>query len=393
MSQYTTVIIGGGAAGICAAIMLARAGRQAVICEKTDRLGRKLAASGNGRCNLLNDRLGPEFYNAEARVLTDAVFSRFDHDRILEFFHSLGVATWSQDGRVFPRTNQAATVIKALELELRRLAVPVRTGFDCRSVEGHSGDFQARSADGQTVRGDRVIIAGGGRTYPAFGADGSAFSLAASLGHTINEPAPSAVPLTSRDPLCHALQGQRINITARAVIDGRYGQPVAGELLFTKYGLSGTAVLDVSRELSIAIHRRGRSDVALEADLVPFLNTEELTAELTRRRRLGLAPADLLTGLLPNKFGPVLAETVVGRPADMASALKARRFAVTGTRGWNEAEFTAGGVRTDEVAPETLESRRTQGVFLAGEVLDVDGQRGGYNLAWAWASGMAVALS
>lgn len=391
MSQNTTLIIGGGAAGVCAAITLARNGRRVVICEKTDRVGRKLAATGNGRCNLLNDRLEPEYYNADARTLTAAVFSRFDRDRILDFFLSLGVHTYSQDGRIFPRTNQAATVVKALELELARLAVPVRTGFDCRSIGGHSGDFEARSGDGQVARGGRIIIAGGGRTYPAFGADGSAFSLVASLGHNLVEPVPSAVPLTSRDPLCHALQGQRITVRARAVIGGRPRQWGEGELLFTKYGLSGTAVLDVSRDISVAFHREHRSDIELEVDLVPFLKTAELAEELERRHSLKLSPSDMLTGLLPNKFGPTLADSATGRPADVARALKARRFTLTGTRGWNEAEFTAGGVRTDEVIPETLESRPAPGIFLAGEVLDVDGQRGGYNLAWAWASGMAAA--
>ena len=171
-----------------------------------------------------------------------------------------------------------------------------------------------------------------------------------------------------------------------------------GEVLFTQYGLSGTAVLDVSEGLSIAIHRDGRTDTALVLDLVPFLSEEALAAEFRRREKAGWSAGDLAAGILPDKFAPVLSSLAAGSGpggvgGTLAAGLKAKRFTVLGTRGWNEAEFTSGGVDAREVDPRTLESRFRPGLFLAGEMLDVQGGRGGYNLAWAWASGHTAGLA
>jgi predicted Rossmann fold flavoprotein len=202
------------------------------------------------------------------------------------------------------------------------------------------------------------------------------------------------VPLLVKDRMCHALQGQKLRARARAVVGGKDLGSAEGEILFTQYGLSGTAVIDVSEPLSAAINRDGRKDAILVVDFVPFLTESALTAEITRRLRGNWAVPDLVSGILPEKFGTVLSGLVsvrAGRPEDfaraLASALKGKTFTVLGTRGWNEAEFTAGGVDAREIDPATLESARSKGVHFAGEILDVQGRRGGFNLAWAWASG------
>ncbi|KTB47927.1 aminoacetone oxidase family FAD-binding enzyme [Dehalogenimonas alkenigignens] len=388
MERFETAVIGGGAAGLLAAISAGRRGVPVVICEKTSQLGKKLLATGNGRCNLLNTNLDEFHFNAAARGLVSSIFAIFDRDRMLGLFQELGLEVYSDEGRVFPRTNQASSVLKVIELELKRLPVAVKYNFDCASINHAKSGFIVAARSGEKVDCRRVVLAAGGRTYPAFGADGGAYEIARKLGHTIVEPVPVAVPLVVKDNLCHLLQGQKILAVARSMINGQPGVEYSGEVLFTKYGLSGTCILDASEEVSIALTRKHRTQVFIAVDLVPFISREKLAGELQRRRDKGLPPADLLTGILPNKFGPALQGILENSDvAVIVESLKNHLFRVADTRGWNEAEFTAGGVAVDEVAPGTLESKLKKGIYFAGEMLDVNGERGGYNLAWAWASG------
>ena len=195
------------------------------------------------------------------------------------------------------------------------------------------------------------------------------------MGHTIVEPVPSAVPLVVKDSLCHLLQGQRIFAGARSIIDGRKSEEVRGELLFTKYGLSGTCILDISEEISIAINRQHKKDVFVAVDLVPFLNKEQLTSRLQNRKKEKATPDEMLVGILPNKLCVALKGLFENGDIDAAvNSLKDTRFKVSGTRSWNEAEFTAGGINVNEVNPGTLESKLQKGIYFAGEVLDVNGK-------------------
>jgi hypothetical protein len=390
-AESLTVVIGGGAAGMCAAISKGRRGEHVVICEKTSQLGKKVLATGNGRCNLLNDDLNETHYNANARDLVRSVYARFGKSEIVALFNSLGLELYSQDGRVFPVTNQAASVLKVMEMEIERLSVPVEYNFNCDDISFAPGRILVSSRAGNIIACQRVIIAGGGKSYPAFGADGSAYEIARGIGHTIIAPVPSAVPLMVKDSLCHYLQGQRISAAARSIIGGREGSAVRGELLFTKYGLSGTCILDISEEISAAINRLGRTDAFVSVDLVPFMNGEQLRNELERRKRAHWPAEAMLAGLLPNKFGAALKGLFEEGSLDAAiGELKDRRFKVAATMSWNEAEFTSGGVSVDEVRSGTLASAIKKGIYFAGEVLDVNGKRGGYNLAWAWASGFVA---
>jgi len=394
MEKNLTVVIGGGAAGILAAISKGRRNEPVVICEKTAQLGRKIQASGNGRCNLLNDNLDENFYNPAARPLVRAVFAKFGKSEILGLFKSLGLEVYSQEGRIFPVTNQAASVMKVLEIELERLAVPVEYGFDCASLSFSPRGILVSAKAGKTIDCHKVIITGGGRTYPSFGSDGSAYEIARQLGHTIIEPVPTAVPLVVKDSLCHFLQGQRIFASARCVVAGKVGDEARGELLFTKYGLSGSCILDVSEAVSVALGRHGGADVFVAIDMVPFMDMVQLKGELAKRRRAKLPPEEMLVGILPNKFGAALKDLLANDDIDdIVTSLKNRRFRVAGTRGWNEAEFTSGGVNVNEVCAGTLESKLKKNVYFAGEVLDVNGRRGGYNLGWAWASGYVAGMT
>jgi predicted Rossmann fold flavoprotein len=399
-------VVGGGAAGLVAAICGARRGAAVKVLERLPRAGKKLLATGGGRSNLLNENLAASTFTSTDPGLVASVIDRFGKTEIRTFFEDLGLRLKTEeDGRVYPATNQASSVLKMLELEAGRLGVSIETGFEASGLTSSSGGFSVASLDGRTVEARTVILAGGGRSYPALGSNGSCYGLAGRFGHSLVPPVPSAVPLLTKDKMCHFLQGQKLRVRISSLIDGRPGGPTAeGELLFTQYGLSGTAALDVSESLSIAINREGKKDVAVIVDLVPFMSEDDLAAEFSRREKIGWAAKDLGAGLLPEKFALIMPQLIrdagatygnvsrAGAARNLAAALKVRKFAVQGTRGWNEAEFTSGGVDAREVKPRTLESKLRRGLYFAGEVLDVQGGRGGYNLAWAWASGFVAGL-
>ena len=396
MSQsFSTAVIGAGAAGIVAAISSRRANRDVVLLEKMPQIGKKILASGNGRCNLLNENLEAANYNPTARPLVRSIFSKFGKDEIKAFFKSLGLELYYEDGgRVFPATNQAASVLKCLELELKGLSIPIELNFKVENIFSSGEGFVINSKSGKKISSKNLIVTGGGKSYPALGSDGSCYKLAEGLGHKIIEPVPCGVAAVIKDPLCHALQGQRILVKALAVIAGEPVSESLGDLFFAKYGLSGTSILDISGEISIAINRHHEKDVIVAIDLVPFMNDESLRIEMAKRIKEGRQAEELVAGILPNKFGPALRDLLKTKDAaKIAASLKKRNFKVSGTRGWNEAEFTSGGVDTSQINESTLESMVKKGLYFAGEILDVTGRRGGYNLAWAWASGYVAGLT
>ena len=404
--RFDIAVVGGGAAGLVAAVSGARRGAAVTVLERLPQAGKKLLATGGGRCNLLNENLAAPAFTSSDPGLVASILDRFGKMEIRAFYETLGLRLQTEeDGRVYPVTNQASSVLKVLELEAGRLGIPVESGFEASGLTASSGGFSVASAAGRTVEARAIILAGGGKSYPSLGSNGSCYALAGRFGHSLVPPVPSAVPLLAKDGMCHFLQGQKLKARIANLIDGRVGRTAEGELLFTQYGLSGTASLDVSESLSIAINREGKKDTAVIVDLVPFMSEEDLAAELSRRMEAGWTTKDLGSGLLPEKFALVMPQFVrdagassgkgsrAGAARSLAGALKARKFAVQGTRGWNEAEFTSGGVDAREVKPRNLESKLRRGLYFAGEVLDVQGGRGGYNLAWAWASGFVAGLT
>jgi predicted Rossmann fold flavoprotein len=397
--RWEVAVVGGGAAGLTAAISSARRGAAVVICERLPRLGKKILATGGGRCNLSNEDLSPAAFASTSRGLVASVLDRFGNEDIRDFFRGLGLELWAEDGRVFPASNQASSVLTLLEREIRSLGVGVELGFEASEIGRTEARFSIDSVDGRRLEADTVILAGGGKAYPALGSNGSAYRLAQRLAHHIVPAVPSAVPLLARDRMCHLLQGLKIRARATALVGGAGARAAEGEVLFTQYGLSGTAVLDVSEELSVALNRDGRTDVAVSLDLVPFLTRSALASKFAKRIKEGWKAEELAAGILPDRFASVVpgilpagSRDPASAAAGLAAALKEKRFAVYGTRGWNEAEFTSGGVDAREVLPRTLESKIQKGLYFAGEILDVQGRRGGYNLAWAWASGFVAGL-
>ena len=392
-SGWDVAVIGGGGAGILAAISAARKGARTLLAEKMPKLGKKVRISGNGRCNISNDRLDAGCYNDEAKAIVESVFARFGRIDILNFFKELGLRVYSdKEGRVFPVTNQSVSLMDLVELELSRLGVDVRCEAGVTAIKKTADGFELQSAAGP-LRAKRVILCAGGKSYPVSGTDGSAYAMALGFGHTMVEPVPSTVPLLSDDSWCPNLSGQKITATVRAEVDGVTGPAFTGDLLFTDYGLSGLTILDSSEEPSIALTRRASKNVWAVVDLVPFMSEDELKKDIASRLRRKYPDDKLLAGILPARFAHVLTDIAATRdPAAIAAYVKKKRFRITGTRGWNDAEFTAGGIDHREVDAKTLESKKCPGLYLAGEILDVNGKRGGYNLAWAWASGFVAGL-
>ncbi|MCM8773728.1 MAG: NAD(P)/FAD-dependent oxidoreductase [Candidatus Omnitrophica bacterium] len=392
MKKDCVLVVGGGACGIVSAISSARQGRKVILCERKPVFGKKILISGGGRCNILNEDLRESYYNREAQSLVKSIFSQFGKKDILEFFKELGLVTYSQGNRIFPVTNQASSVVKVLENELKRLKVNVEVNFEVKKINFSKDRFIILSKDDRCLESNKVIIATGGKCYPALGSDGSGYNLAESFGHTILEPFPTGVPLVIKDKFCHLLSGQKIFAKVKLLINNEIIDETEGEILFTNYGISGTAILDVSGSVSYYINIKKIDNIFLSIDMVPFWDKDSLIKEINRRLNRGIPNEEVIVGILPNKFSNALRD-YFGDIAIFVDILKNKRFRVKGTRGWNEAEFTGGGVNIDEVKESTLESKLKRGLYFAGEVLNVCGKRGGYNLAWAWASGFVAGLT
>lgn len=390
-------VIGGGAAGLAAAITAAEAGHAVTVLERQGRVGRKLMATGNGRCNLSNLNWGPENYHGQDPAFALPALAAFPPAAALDFFRSLGLLTVAEpSGRVYPRSDQAGSVVDVLRLAAAARGAELRTGAEVAAHEKRGDGVALTLADGETVTDDRVIVCCGGLAGEKLGGTKSGYALLSSLGHRRTPLHPALVQLRTDPTYVRALKGVRSE--ARVVLEkaGAVIAQSAGEVQFTDYGISGPAVFEVSRAASTAA-----GAVTARLDLLPGIPAEELEGLLARRAAdfPGLPLENLLTGMLHNRLGQTVlryagfglsgtADGLTG--ADLsrtAAAVKDFALPVTGTLGFDAAQITAGGMNTVEFDPHTLQSRLVPGLYAAGEVLDVDGDCGGYNLQWAWASG------
>lgn len=404
------VVVGGGAAGLMAAVEAARAGASVVLLEKMPSLGRKLSITGKGRCNLTNnadrDRIIANM-PGNGQFLYSAL-TAFGAKDTMAFFAELGVPTKTErGGRVFPASDRAADVVAAFRRELARLGVDVRLRAAVASILVEDGAASGvKLADGRTVPADAVILATGGASYPGTGSTGDGYRMAAEVGHTIVPLRPSLVPLETVEEWPREVQGLTLkNVTVRALAaDGRALGEEFGELLFTHFGVSGPVVLTLSRAVTTYIERGGR-EPRLGIDLKPALAAEALDRRLQRdfaahaRKHF----ANALDDLLPRRLIPIiirLAGIPPARPVHqitrserttLVAVLKNLTLTVKGPRPLAEAIVTAGGVSTKEIDPRTLASKLVRGLYFAGEVIDVDGFTGGYNLQAAFATGRAAA--
>ena len=402
--KYDGIIIGGGPAGMFAAITAARQGQRVLLLERNDRLGKKLLITGKGRCNVTNDCSAQEVLQNtphNGRFLYSAM-TAFTPSQTMRFFRQCGCELKTERGnRVFPVTDQSQTILECLTKELRRWNVTVKrdrvqhilTEKDCvTGVAGAAGEYAS----------DWVILATGGVSYPATGSTGDGYAMAAELGHTIVKQEGNLVPLEAAGEDCPAMQGLSLrNVSVKLVnAKGKLLYQDFGELLFTHFGVSGPTVLSAS------CHLKGEG-CRLLIDLKPALEENKLDERILRDMQMyqNRAMENALTDLLPRSMIPVILRRLNIDPAMQANSLtkqkrrelvqllKAFSVEITAKRPVAEAIITSGGVKVSEIDPKTMESKRIKGLYFAGEIIDCDAYTGGFNLQIAWATAYAAAMA
>lgn len=385
-----------------AAIAAARQGARVTILEKKEMPGKKILSTGNGRCNLTNMDMKAVYFRGGDSRIVEEVLAKFGPEDTLRFFEGLGLLTKTRGTLVYPASDQAAAVREALSMELKRLGVEVCTGMTVERAEAGREGFRllASGAEGRrSFSGDALILAAGGKAAPALGSDGSGYALAKSLGHTVIRPLPALVQLKSDEGFTGKLAGVRTDASVSLYVAGEKVCSDAGEVQFTDYGISGIPVFQVSRFAAKSLEQKREVWVVL--DLLPGMTEEEVLALLAGRKPVFAdnTAEEFLHGLLHRKLAPVLLtgsrirwkekmEHVDGEALErLAQTCKHFRIRITGTNSFDQAQVCAGGVPLSEIRGDTMESRVTRGLFFAGEILDVDGMCGGYNLQWAWATG------
>ena len=401
-------IVGAGAAGLAAAIFTRRLNRdrRVVLLDGARRPGAKILVSGGGRCNVTNVQVSERDFSGGSRDSIRQVLRALPVAATIEFFRELGVALHEEEnGKLFPDTNRARDVLDALLREAERLGVERLDDHRVLGVSRAEHDFNLETSRG-AVSASRIVLATGGQSLPKSGSDGAGWTFARHLGHTIVPPVPALVPLMldAASALSHGqLSGVSHDVEITARVAGRVTTRVKGSLLWTHFGMSGPAALDVSRHWTRAVD--AKLDVRLTLNVCPRFTFESLDARLVEiiasRPRAGLAT--LLASLVPAAVATAMLTAVGIEEGQVSGSLtrESRRrlthalvewpLPVVGTRGYNYAEATAGGVNLAEVNPRTMESRRCPGLFFVGEMVDVDGRLGGFNFQWAWSSAMAAA--
>lgn len=390
MKIFDVAVIGGGAAGMTAGIMAARHGAEVIILERLARLGKKLLATGNGRCNISNRNIDESRYFGDRGFFSE-VCKRFDLSKTLEFFDGIGIpCVEAEDGRLYPRSLQAASVLDMLREELKRLSATEKTDFFVRRIKKDNGIFCVISDSG-SVFAKKVIVTGGGAAAKSFGTDGNAYSLLTDFGHRKSEILPSLVQLKTLNP-AKALKGVKQVCTASLLVDARREEVKRGEVLFTEYGLSGPPVFDLSSIASRALSKN--KNVELSLDLADDLEWDELSALLGERvkRFSAASPENLLNGFMNKRIGMEIVKKS-RNPAEIAQLIKNNTHKVVGTMGFDNAQVTAGGILTEDFDAATMQSRLCGGLYAAGEVVNIDGCCGGFNLQWAWTSGAVAGIS
>lgn len=394
-------IIGAGASGMAAALSAGENKNvQVLLFERQARVGRKLLATGNGRCNLTNLNATPEHYHGENGAFAAYALEKYSVPNTLHWFSELGLYTVAEpSGRVYPYSDQANSVVDVLRFALEKPNIQLLSGFEVKKVKAEHPGFTVENEE-DSYFCDKLIVACGGLAGTKLGGSLSGYKLLQRLGHHCTALRPTLVQLKSDWPHSASLKGVRANCRAEILCNDVLHAASCGELQFTEYGLSGPVIFEISRD---ACHQKGRWVCRL--DFLPDLGEEKLYQLFSQRRATSLLAEELLTGILHNRLGRVIVKAAgislhapVGQLEDwelerVCRLAKCLTIPLTEPLGMDAAQVTAGGILTSEFAPETMESRILPGLYACGEVLDIDGNCGGYNLQWAWSSGRCAGNS
>ena len=407
------LIVGGGAAGMMAAVFAAKNGNKVEIFEKNEKLGKKLFITGKGRCNITNAAELEDFFPAvtsNPKFLYSAFYS-FTNEQVISFFEELGVRTKvERGGRVFPVSDHSSDVIQALKKEMERLEVKINLNAEVKELrieKRPSGETVTGIllASGKKISGDAVIVATGGISYPSTGSTGDGYRFARKCGHKVSELSPSLVPMEVKEWYAGELMGLSLRNIEIRITDGKkklYQE--FGEMLFTHYGVTGPVILSAS---SIVGKKLKDKELTLHIDLKPALTEEQLDKRVLREFEANHNRQfkNAVDGLFPSKLRPVIVElSGISEEKKVHEITKEERLrfvrlikdftmTLTGLRGYNEAIITKGGVSVKEIDPGTMESKLVKGLYFAGEVLDLDAVTGGYNLQIAWSTGYLAGIN
>lgn len=395
----TVCVIGGGAGGMMAALTAAEQGHGVLLLERQNRVGRKLMTTGNGRCNLTNHHAAPEHYHGQDPAFCTYALQAFDVGTTLQWFAHRGLLTTAEDsGRVYPYSNMAGSVLDVLRYALVHPRIELHTGCTVSRIRRRGDGFTVETDSG-SFPADQVILACGGAAGSKVGGTMDGYQLGKQLGHHRTALFPSLVQLKTDPTYPRALKGVKAEVLIRITAAGQTLAENRGELLFTEYGISGPAVFELSRAAA------GQDDLQAVLDFLPDWD-ETATLDWLRQRQSMAGSREagtLLAGTLHSRLGQMVCKAAgfTSQPADRlaeqdlcAIAAQLRHFTlpILGSCGFDQAQVTAGGLRTDEFDPHTMESRLVPGLYACGEVLDIDGDCGGYNLQWAWSSGHLAGL-
>lgn len=401
--NYDIIVVGGGAAGLAAAISAKETApdNSVAVLEKGERVGKKLAITGNGRCNITNKNLSLARFHGKDSRFAEYALRNFGLDYTLSFFERMGVLIKFEDsGKAYPYSLQAAGVTDALRFRAADLGVDIIPGCEVKKIRK---GFNIMTSNGE-YRAKRVILTAGGYAAPKSGSDGSGCRLLRELGHTSTKILPAIVQLKTDNTLTRSLKGIKTDALATVTVGGKPVRKELGEILFTEYGLSGPPILQLSR---IASENVGKAAVEVSLDLMPEYSSKQTFDMISRRvGLLGSRSLDeFFTAMLNKRLGQTVIKSCGLALSSKAGALNRDdihkinhalhnfTFSVKDTTGFANAQTTAGGISTAEFDEKTMCSRLVRGLFAAGEVLDIDGDCGGYNLQWAWSSGILSGIS
>lgn len=407
---YDWIVVGGGASGLFSAAILSHQSTQngvaftGAVLEKGKRVGNKLAVTGNGTCNISHTPLLPENYHGTDPTFSNDALKAFPPEKSMDFFQKIGVETFvREDGRIYPTCLQASAVLDCLRTELRQNGVEEHCGVTVVSLKKQKNVWIVTTDQGELVA-KAVIVAAGGVASPSVGGCDNGYRLLKALGCECIEPFPSVVPLKTDTTFIRAVKGIRIHAMV-SLLDGYHVCGSAyGEVLFTEYGLSGPAIMQISRSVGAA-NRQKDKPFQIQLDLFPQTEPHDLLLLLKKRKSLlhGRLLEDFFTGFIHKRVGQTLLRVCglsLNTPVKQLTSAQIERLAVLckcwnidvyGTTGFSNAQVTGGGISTADFNPTTMEHRQLSGLYAIGEVLDIDGDCGGYNLQWAWSSAAAAA--